>query len=65
MEALVQVLQLVLAPGLNSAYLPPADLLAALHNALMLIPDFPAPPAPEPVRCASDNCCTGGGTVAQ
>ena len=59
MEDLVQVLQLVLTPGLDSVYIPPADLLNALHNALIQIPDCPTTPAPEPVRCASDNGCSG------
>ena len=60
MEDLVQVLQLVLTPGLDSVYIPPADLLNALHNALIQIPDCPTPPAPEPVRCASNKCCVSG-----
>ncbi len=55
MERLVELLQQVLAPGLNGVYYPPANVLTALHNALMQISDYPPPPALAPVRCESDR----------
>ncbi|BDA48832.1 probable serine/threonine-protein kinase 33 at C-terminar half [Coccomyxa sp. Obi] len=54
MDDLVQLLQLLLSPGLDRAYCSPAEDLSALYNTLTQIPDYPAPPAPEPARlCAA------------
>ncbi|BDA48834.1 probable PR5-like receptor kinase [Coccomyxa sp. Obi] len=64
MDDLVQLLQLLLAPGLDRAYCPPAEDLSALYNALTQIPDYPAPPAPEPARLCGAAPNTGAAGAA-